>query len=542
MSALAEPETETGWAAEWREALGAYWRLELYLIAVLLFVAGFSLPFADPDLPIHLATGEWIAKHHAVPYVEPFAWTRPGAPFLAYSWAIELAYYEVMAHVGPLGLSALQGLVYVGLAGVMLVLGRAAGWNPWVMILMAAANLIVALGAAPYLRPQAILLLAVPLTWALVYRSLDTKRLWGTLAGLFAIAVVLANTHLLFPLMAAPCVLLLGKLPEQRSRILLVPIAILAGWLVSPYTTHLVEMFRLYFAPNPLIGPPSAIDEYKPGFLMVFTAGTSSLAIALLLAVAPWFVAPRMDVKNRALFGFLWLGGILMFTLAVRSLIVWWVVGIPIASALFALFPPPTLPVVKTAQRAIVPAIFASVTLTGLETWLDPTLLPGNASKRYLPSTNAKSIESLALWMDCNTRRSPGKLVTMFNYGGYVPWRLPYLSESIDGRTFFPDSVARPEAYRGPYRGPALLQPWRDADIAIFPVSFPVAAVLDTAEGWRRVAMTSELEGPARMIAVWVTDRWWSTVGKIPLPRSVLPIMHSLEPRRATCESLVVSQ
>ena len=114
---------------------------------MLLFVAGFSLPFADPDLPIHLATGEWIAKHHAVPYVEPFAWTRPGAPFLAYSWAIELAYYEVMAHVGPLGLSVLQGMVYVGLAAVMLVLGRAAGWNPWVMILMAAANLIVAVGS-----------------------------------------------------------------------------------------------------------------------------------------------------------------------------------------------------------------------------------------------------------------------------------------------------------------------------------------------------------------------------------------------------------
>ena len=542
MSESAKAEGETAWAAEWRDALGRYWRVELYVIAVLLFVAGFSLPFADPDLPIHLATGEWIAKHHAVPFVEPFAWTRPGAPFLAYSWAIELAYYEVMAHVGPLGLSALQGLVYVALAGVMLVLGRAAGWNPWVIILMAAANLIVALGAAPYLRPQSILLLAVPLTWGLVYRSLDTKRLWATLGGLFVIGVVLANTHLLFPVMAAPCVLLLGRMPEQRSRILLVPLAIVAGWLVSPYTTHLVEMFRLYFAPNPLIGPPSGINEYKPGFLMMLTAGNSSLAIAALLTVAPWFVAARIDAKNRALFGVLWLGGLLMFALAVRSLIVWWVVAIPIASALFSLFPPPTVPVVKTAQRAIVPVIFAAVAAAGLETWLDPTLLPGNASMRYLPSTNAKSIESLALWIDCNTRRVPGRLVTMFNYGGYIPWRLPYLSESIDGRTFFPDSVAKPETYFSPYKGKLQLQPWRTADLAIFPVAFPIATVLDTAKGWHRVAMTSELEGPARMIAVWVTDRWWATAGRSHLPRSVLPVMHSLEPRRATCESLVVSR
>src|SRR5262249_52140732 len=354
------------------DALGAHWRVALYLIAVLLFVAGFSLPFADPDLPIHLATGEWIAKHRAVPFAEPFAWTRPGAPFLAYSWAIELAYYQIMAHVGPFGLSVLQGIVYVALAGVMLVLGRAAGWNPWVVILMAAANLIVALGAAPYLRPQAILLIAVPLTWALVYRSLNTERLWPTLAGLFAIAVVLANTHLLFPVMAAPCVLLLGSLPQERRRIFLVPLAIVAGWLVSPYTAHLVEMFRLYFAPNPLITPPSAIAEHKPGSLMMLTAANILLAFAALLTIPLWLVASRMDAKNRALIGVLWLGGLLMFALAVRSLIVWWVVALPVASALFSLFPPPTLPVVKTAQRAIVPTIFAAVAAAGLETWLDP--------------------------------------------------------------------------------------------------------------------------------------------------------------------------
>ena len=53
--------------------------------------------------------------------------------------------------------------------------------------------------------------------------------------------------------------------------------------------------------------------------------------------------------------------------------------------------------------------------------------------------------------------------------------------------------------------------------------------------------MTSQLEGPARMIGLWVTDAWWQRAGTIPLPRSVLPVMQSLEPRRATCQSLVVA-
>ncbi len=173
------PEAITSWDEQWREALGPLWRWQFALIALLLFAAGFSLPFADPDLSIHLATGEWVAKHHAVPFVEPFAWTRPGAPFQAYSWAIELLYFELIEHFGPIGLSVLQGLIYVALAAVMVVLGKAARWNPWVIAVMVAGNLIVTLGATPYVRPQSILLIVTPLIWALVYRSLDTERLTG---------------------------------------------------------------------------------------------------------------------------------------------------------------------------------------------------------------------------------------------------------------------------------------------------------------------------------------------------------------------------
>ena len=59
-------------------------------------------------------------------------------------------------------------------------------------------------------------------------------------------------------------------------------------------------MFRLYFATNALIGPPSGIDEYQPGFLGV-SSPDDSLAVAVFLAVAPWFVVPRMDAKARPL-------------------------------------------------------------------------------------------------------------------------------------------------------------------------------------------------------------------------------------------------
>ena len=525
--------------AHWRTALGPGWQCQLVIFALLLFITGFSLPFADPDLPIHLAVGEWIVNHRALPFVEPFAWTRAGAPFQAYSWAIEVVYYLAMRGLGPLGLNILQGVVYLLLAGVMVVLGRAMGWNPWATLVMIAANLIVALGATPYVRPQSILLIMLPLIWTLVYRSLDTERLWRTLAGLLLASSIVANTHLLFPLTAAPCVLLLTRPPVDRKRIVLIPLAIAVGWMISPNALHWVEIFRLNFAPNAIFGPPTGISEYKPGYLMMVIGGNSSLWLAALFTVLPWGVAAKLDVRERILYGLMWLAGLLMFALAVRSLIVWWLLVIPLCSIVLAQLKNPSAPVVLTAQRAIVPAIFLLITAQALETWLDPALRAGDASSRYLPSSNARSIEPLAKWLDCNTKHQVGgRLVTTFNYGGYVPWRLPYLSESIDGRTIFPDSVAKPETYFVPTSRAIPLQPWRTADLAIFPVSLPVAAVLDTAEGWHRAAITSELEGRPRIIALWVSDRWWKRAGRIELTTAPIPVAHTLEPRRATCSEL----
>lgn len=532
-------ESPPTWADGWREALGPWWRGQLVLIALLLFVAGFALPFADPDFPIHLATGEWVATHHAVPFTEPFAWTRGGAPFQAYSWAIELLYFELMRHVGPIGLSVLQGIVYVAVAAVMFVLGRVAGWNPWVILVMVAGNMIVTLGATPYLRPQSILLIATPLIWALVCYSLETPHLGRVMVGLTLISALLANTHLLFPIAAVPCVLLLVHPPADRKRIVLVPAAIVLGWFLSPYALHWPSVFALNFARNAILGPPSGIGEYQPGFQGVITGWDGSTVVAAMLAFLPWVVAARLDAKARTLYGLLWLAGLLLFAVAVRSLIVWWLVTIPVSGLALSMLRTPSLPVVRTAQRAIVLAVFILIAVAGLETRQDPALRPGDSNRRYLPSINAIAMEPLAEWLDCNTRRVGGRLVTSFNYGGYVPWRLSYLSESIDGRTIFPDSVAKPEAYFVAHRREVPLPPWQTADLAIFPVAFPVAAVLDSAHGWHRVAMTSEVVGPARMIGLWVTDNWWSRAGVGQMPRHVLPVMQSPEPRLATCANLV---
>lgn len=522
MSASAER-----WRQDWRDALGPLWSAQLVFFALCLFAAGATLPLADPDLAIHLATGEWVVRHHAVPFTEPWAWTRPGAPFPAYSWAIETAYYLTLARFGPIGLHVFQGLVYVALGASIVVLGRVAGWRSWTTIVMIAIQLIVALGATPYLRPQAILAIATPLAWAIVMRARDVPRLTWELPALTILSAAVANSHLLFPITAAPCILLLAMLPERRARLVTVPLAIVIGWFLTPYALHWVEIYRLYLAPNALLRAPSPIAEYKPGFTMALGAGVSSLFVCFGFAFLPWITVAKYDWRYRVLFGLLWFAGLLLFAAAVRALVIWWLLIIPPVAGVIELLPQPRLPVVRTAQRGLVLLIFAIVALLGVDDMENPWLQTGTVQTRVLPTMNARSIEPIAAWLDCNVRHDVGgRLVTTFNFGGYVPWRLPYLSESIDGRTFFPDSVAKPETYFPPNRASIPLPPWRTADLAIAPVDFPIGAVLDSATGWHRVAITSQMEGKATMIGLWVTDRWWREAGQIPMPPAVIPLAH----------------
>jgi hypothetical protein len=520
------------WTDAWREALGSGWRVQIAFFAICLFAAGALAPLADPDLPIHLAAGEWIAHHHAVPFVEVWAWTRPGAPYWTYSWAIETAYYLILVHTGPWGLHALQGLVYVSLGAVIVLLGHVSRWRPWTTIVVAGLQIAVVAGTDPYLRPQAILAIAMPVTWALVLRARDADRLRWELPALTLVSAIVVNTHLLFPILLAPCVMLFTTQPRTVVRRLTVPAALVLGWLLTPYAMEWVAIYKLNFAPNPVIGPPAIIGEYKPGFTSSLMGGITSMLVPVALLVVPWLGAPRFSRVERFLHGLLWLGGALLFALAARAILVWWLLIIPVVAGAIDLLPSPTLDVVRTAQRAALLALAGAFVLSGGDDLYDPWLRAGTVSWRTIPSLTARSMEPIAAWLDCTVRPGArGRLVTTFNLGGYVPWRLPYLSESVDGRTIFPDSVAKAETYFPPNKAKIPLQPWRTADLAIVPVSFPVASVLDTARGWRRVAITSQLDGPASSIGLWVTERWWSTSGRIPLPRQLIPLPHELESR-----------
>jgi hypothetical protein len=70
------------------------------------------------------------------------------------------------------------------------------------------------------------------------------------------------------------------------------------------------------------------------------------------------------------------------------------------------------------------------------------------------------------------------------------------------------------------------LPPWRSAEVAIVPVGYPVAGVLDTSSAWRRVATASDLNGPATIIGLWVNRDWWSRSSGEQLPTHSITLFH----------------
>ena len=518
----------------WREEYGGRWQVELGVLALVLGAAAAFSPLGDPDLPIHLALGEWIVRHGTVPRVEPFAWTRAGDSFYAYSWLPEVAFYSAYRAAGVMGLRILQGLSIIGVVGAMLALARMARWSVWTAILLAGLQALLATTIAPYLRPHVILLMAVPLAWGCAIRLLESGRPWRWASGILALSALAANSHLLFVLTAAPWLLLALRWPGAGRAAWLAG-ATLAGWLLTPYALEWPAVFALNFNDNLLFTYPTPITELTPGVQAAVSGRGALLALAVALGALPW-AARGLTRRERIVWGLAWLAGLFAFALAARAIFIWWAVVLPLVAAVIE--PIARIPRRRTilaAQRIAVAALVFLLALSRVRVagaaWADDT-----GASRWIPMRAAPWVDPAAEWLACRMNvAASGRALTSFGFGTYLTWRLPALSYSIDGRNIFPDSVAAAESYVLASRGPAPLGPWRTADLAMVPLTREVAAVLDTAAGWRRAAVVADARAESDSAALWVRESWWRQVSSRGLPDSAARLRPGREGVVAAC-------
>jgi len=483
-------------------------------MAIVVILFGVVRPLGDPDLPMHLAVGEWIVRHRALPFVEPFAWTAVGQPYFAYSWLLQTTYFLVFSEFGSWGLRALQGVLVLASACSALMLARAEGWRPSIGIMLGAFNLIVGAFFVAMLRPQAILLITMPILWALFVHVARGSADWRHVAGIFLTTALTANSHLFFPVTLAPAVLLWVHRRVRERRSVAAILAVLAGWMTSPYSPHWLSVFRFNFGRHVLMAYPSPISELQPGFASMLQppVGPLPILVALMLGV-PWLldegaVAGRMRVFATAY----WMLGVVLFGYAVRLFVLWWVLAIvPFGWALLRVASasedaPPRLRFRLFGLVACVAIIAAALSRTREERALE-----GSIAERSLPTFGARPAESVARWLLASTRpHAKGRIVTSFAFGSYLTWRLPGYSASVDSRGLQPDSVTAAEAVVSAAARDYPVGPWQSADLAILPVRFRAAAVLDSASGWHRVRTVPGYPVPVDSAGLWVRGEWWA--------------------------------
>jgi hypothetical protein len=148
-------------------------------IGVLAFVIfGFQEPLlnSDGDLARHLRHGEWMLQHHGLIRADPFSFSRPGQPFIAFEYGSQLA-YALANRLG--GLAAVTVLAALLIAAAYALLTRymlRRGVDPLLAAITVGAAILT--GMSHWLaRPHLFTLLLLPVLLELL-TPLIRWRLW----------------------------------------------------------------------------------------------------------------------------------------------------------------------------------------------------------------------------------------------------------------------------------------------------------------------------------------------------------------------------
>jgi hypothetical protein len=239
---------------------------------LVLFVAVLLIPavlgssttiFNDGDVSWHIATGQWILDHRAIPHADPFSFTWAGKPWVPIEWLAEVMFASAYRLAGYSGVAALVTAVLMALHA-MIFLNATRFIRPFVALgalVLADVVLIPMLLARPHVLAWPLLGLwmwlllrargedrAPPLIAALL------MSLWANLHGSFVFGLAIAGAFGLEALLYSP------EKPRALRHWLLFGTACLAAVFINGNgiegAFHPLRFTQLQMLP--------LIDEWKP--------------------------------------------------------------------------------------------------------------------------------------------------------------------------------------------------------------------------------------------------------------------------------------
>ncbi len=272
----------------------ATWQLSWPLIAglaiflVLMDASGLPL-LSDPDTHWHIAVGDWIIAHHAMPRVDAFSFTFAGQPWIAKEWLSQLLLTFAYHAAGWGGVTALAAAA-VALSFALLLRLLLRDLKAPVAILFVAAALVM-MGPHFLARPH-VLAFPVTLIWiAGLVRAVEERRAphpmlllamlaWANLHGGFTLGLMMVGAFALDALVGA------GNAAERK--------ALFLGWLKFGVAAVLVACITPYGPESILVtlrifnigDALSTIAEWKPPNFQSQPLQELILIVALYLALS----------------------------------------------------------------------------------------------------------------------------------------------------------------------------------------------------------------------------------------------------------------
>ena len=249
-------------------------------------VAGFAPQiFNDGDTWWHLAAGNWMLAHHAVPARDVFTYTYAGQPWSAHEWLAEVLMALAFRGAGWSGLHILFGLVFGATAGIIAeALRRRLDFTPALLTTVVGLACVAgSLLARPHLLALPLLALwtaalieareresAPPLWLALVMLA------WANLHGGFAFGLALAAA-----LGAEAIIIGRDRLKAARGWGLFLAAGIAAALVTPQGLAGLLFPFRLLVLPG-----LANVGEWAPSDIAHFSPfSLALLAMLFLLAL-----------------------------------------------------------------------------------------------------------------------------------------------------------------------------------------------------------------------------------------------------------------
>lgn len=429
--------------------------------------------FGDPDTYWHIAAGNWILQHAAVPQRDPFSFTMPGAPWVDHEWLGQVLIALAWDAGGWSGLALLGALAVALALGLLcrLLLRRLPPLPTLAFVLLAGLSVLPGLLCRPHL-------LALPLmvTWAgaLVAARAESRppswallpllTLWANLHGSFLIGIVLAMPLAAEAVLAAP--------PAARRRVGIAWGGFVAGSVLAACLTpnllrglvHPVQIMRMSATLR-------AVTEWRsPDFQQLQPIEIWLLA-ALGLALARGIRLP--PIRILLLLGLLHAG-----LQHARNQMLLGLIGPLVAAApLAAILPRRNDRVAAILQRIARPVGAGAVVAA---------VAAGALFLRHPLARTDDAVTPRAALDHVPRALAAAPVLNSYDFGGYLIFRgvKPYIDGRADmyGDGFVADYLALPRRDR-------LQAALRDHAIAwtLLKADDAVVAVLDALPGWQRV-------------------------------------------------------